>query len=128
MNGSTLDSIDNIVVASLKLCSQVSVLQIASDDRNVLFGEKKRLECELAALRRASGGPIRQSVSAENQTDGLSGFHLRRSMLRDLFSQGIEARLGIVNGGVGRRKLSGFDLKYFHLLSQLDMLVWHAIE
>ena len=74
MNGSTLDSIDNVITASLNLCSQVSVLQIAAADRDVLFKEKKRLECELAAVRRASGGPTSQSVSTGTVTDGLSGF------------------------------------------------------
>ncbi|GAV09922.1 hypothetical protein RvY_19391 [Ramazzottius varieornatus] len=116
--------------------------------------QNRRLLREVAALRRGTPYPVEQPptsdaststeasvyanaststkqvvmVSSSTSTDGVSGFLLRKALLSCLFRQGVEHLLGIIPVGLGRRRLLCSFLESFHLLEELDELVWNRAE
>ncbi|GAV09885.1 hypothetical protein RvY_19353-2 [Ramazzottius varieornatus] len=123
-------------------------------EREEVQRQNRRLLREVAALRRGTPYPVEQPptsdaststeasvyanaststkqvvmVSSSTSTDGVSGFLLRKALLSCLFRQGVEHLLGIIPVGLGRRRLLCSFLESFHLLEELDELVWNRAD
>ena len=126
-------------------------LRATRADRDAVQRENQRLQCEAAALRRGIANPDGQmvlsvdagtsmdarvsadsststqkvaTVTVATSTDGLTGFLLRKPLLRSLFRQGVEHLLGIEPAGTGHRRMMCSFVEAFHLLEQLDARVF----